>query len=267
MNRKFDILKGVEQQIVKAAEMYGGTKRSELKDNDFLFPETRSFPIVTPADVPHAINNFGRMGGNMSYDAFLHKLYNMCKRKGSDFVAALPDASKEKLGINKTKADNLTDIITTIMQPSDTNVNPEMSMDEHQQELYEMNLAAFKAIFHHVNRILKNIEDPDVMENLTEPWLQGKIAVAEDYISTIHDFLMYSEEVDDTLEAGDKSGLWDNIRKKRQREGKNYKPAKPGDKDRPDSKQWDKLTSKKKPKIGDVSRNVIPLCKTKEMMG
>jgi hypothetical protein len=92
---------------------------------------------------------------------------------------------------------------------------------------------------------------------LTESWLQGKISVAEDYLSTIHDFLMYTQESDDTLEAGEKPGLWENIRKKKQREGKSYKPAKPGDKDRPDSKQWDKLTSKKKPKIGDVDKNFI----------
>lgn len=81
---------------------YKGTKRSELKDSDFLFPETRSFPIVSPQDVKDAISNFGRMGGNMSYDTFLRKLYNMCKRKGPEFVAALPEASKEKLGIKKS---------------------------------------------------------------------------------------------------------------------------------------------------------------------
>jgi hypothetical protein len=42
-----------------------------------------------------------------------------------------------------------------------------------------------------------------------------------------------------------KTGLWDNIRKKKEREGKNYKPAKPGDDDRPDPKMWKKLTKKK----------------------
>ena len=38
----------------------------------------------------------------------------------------------------------------------------------------------------------------------------------------------------------DAAGLWDNIRKKKAREGKNYKPAKPGDKDRPSSEAWKK---------------------------
>jgi len=40
-------------------------------------------------------------------------------------------------------------------------------------------------------------------------------------------------------EAG-KTGLWDNIRKKKQRMGKNYRPAKPGSPDRPSKKAWEK---------------------------
>ena len=39
------------------------------------------------------------------------------------------------------------------------------------------------------------------------------------------------------------SGLWENIRKKKKRMGKNYKPAKPGSKDRPSKKAWDKAQS------------------------
>ena len=57
MDRTNDILNGIKTFMSESAEMYGGKKRSELKDSDFLFPETRSFPIVTPADVPDAINN------------------------------------------------------------------------------------------------------------------------------------------------------------------------------------------------------------------
>lgn len=39
------------------------------------------------------------------------------------------------------------------------------------------------------------------------------------------------------------SSLWENIRNKKKRMGKNYKPAKPGDKDRPQKKAWDKAKS------------------------
>ena len=42
----------------------------------------------------------------------------------------------------------------------------------------------------------------------------------------------YGDFGEDTEEV-DVSSLWENIRKKKEREGKNYRPAKPGDKDRP----------------------------------
>ena len=47
----------------------------------------------------------------------------------------------------------------------------------------------------------------------------------------------------DNTEGGSKPGLWDNIRKKKEREGKNYRPAKKGDKDRPDPDAWKKAQS------------------------
>ena len=49
------------------------------------------------------------------------------------------------------------------------------------------------------------------------------------------------EETEETAEA--KTGLWENIRKKKKRMGKNYKPAKPGSKDRPSKEAWKKAQS------------------------
>jgi hypothetical protein len=59
------------------------------------------------------------------------------------------------------------------------------------------------------------------------------------------------EEAEDEMvefldESEAKKGLWENIRDKKKREGKNYKPAKPGDKDRPDPKAWKKAQEPKK---------------------
>jgi hypothetical protein len=120
---------------------------------------------------------------------------------------------------------------------------PEMEMNEYKQEFLEMSLASLKAIAKHAMAILDHSDNETIRENLTESWLQGKIAITEDYMRTIHDFVMFSESDDDTTsEGGAKPGLWDNIRKKKEKEGKNYRPAKPGDKDRPDSEQWKKLT-------------------------
>tara|TARA_B100000287_G_scaffold434493_1_gene499097 strand:- start:1609 stop:3456 length:1848 start_codon:yes stop_codon:yes gene_type:complete len=41
------------------------------------------------------------------------------------------------------------------------------------------------------------------------------------------------------------ASLWENIRKKKKREGKDYKPAKPGDKDRPQKDAWDRAKGAK----------------------
>jgi len=46
-----------------------------------------------------------------------------------------------------------------------------------------------------------------------------------------------------------KPGLWENIRKKKEREGDDYKPAKRGDPDRPDPESW-KKAQKPKTKAG-----------------
>ena len=120
--------------------------------------------------------------------------------------------------------------------------SPQTELEEYKNDFLEMNIGSLRTIMQHAQNILDAMDDQSVKENLTESWLQGKIAITEDYMRTIHDFVKYVPSEDDNTFAGDKPGLWDNIRKKREREGENYKPAKRGDKDRPDSDQWKKLT-------------------------
>lgn len=125
------------------------------------------------------------------------------------------------------------------------NESPEMELMEYKYDFYQMSLGSIKSIAQHAQAIVDAVESESVKEGLTESWLQGKIAVTEDYMLTIHNFLMYGETETDTEgaeAAKNLPGLWENIRKKKEREGKKYRPAKPGDKDRPDSDQWKKLT-------------------------
>jgi hypothetical protein len=122
----------------------------------------------------------------------------------------------------------------------------EQEMMEYKKDFYDMSVGSLRAIATHAQEILNSLDNPAVSENLTESWLQGKIAITEDYMRTIHDFVMYVTEAADSTEAAKKPGLWENIRRKKERQGKNYKPAKPGDKGRPDPSQWNKLTKKKK---------------------
>ena len=120
-----------------------------------------------------------------------------------------------------------------------------MEMMEYKNDFFQMSLGSIKSIAQHAQAIVDAVESGAVKEALTESWLQGKIAVTEDYMLTIHNFLMYGKTETDTEgaeAAKNRPGLWENIRKKKERMGKKYKPAKPGDKDRPDPEQWKKLT-------------------------
>lgn len=122
----------------------------------------------------------------------------------------------------------------------------EQEMMEYKKDFYDMSVGSLMAIMSHAQKIIENLSNPQIAENLTESWLQGKIAITEDYMRTIHDFVMYVNQSDDNTEAANRPGLWENIRKKKEKMGKNYRPAKTGDKDRPDSKTWKKLTDKNK---------------------
>ena len=119
--------------------------------------------------------------------------------------------------------------------------DPESELVEYKEDFFEMSVGSLRAISTHATEILNSLENPRVKENLTESWLQGKIAITEDYMRTIHDFIMYVSEAADTILAADRPGLWENIRKKKEKMGKKYRPAKPGNPDRPDPKQWKKL--------------------------
>lgn len=144
--------------------------------------------------------------------------------------------------------DRIYDLLKNIQAGLENQVtdSPQAELSEYKNEFLEMNIGSLRAIMQHAQNILDAMDDPSVKENLTESWLQGKIAITEDYMRTIHDFVKYVPSEDDNSFAGDKPGLWENIRKKKEREGKNYKPAKKGDKDRPDPETWDKLTDDKK---------------------
>ena len=75
------------------------------------------------------------------------------------------------------------------------------------------------------------------------------------YIPAEAEYEDWGEETEDWDIAVAKPGLWENIRKKKEREGKNYKPAKKGDKDRPDPEAWKKAQNAFKyenPKTGEV---------------
>lgn len=181
---------------------------------------------------------------------------------------------------NEYQEDRLSLLSIDTPEETETEEEDEEENDEYKKSYYDMSVGSLKAIMHHAKNILDYLDSPMVKENLTAPHLQGMIAVAEDHLRSIHDFVMFVEIDDDdyeeteselkevpdkekkrkkvkisdlphyeyqykkypgvttTMGQGNRPGLWENIRKKKDREGKKYRPAKPGDKDRPDPEAW-----------------------------
>jgi len=102
--------------------------------------------------------------------------------------------------------------------------------------------------FHKDNLSLAKITACAVLVYGSQGWTEEISALNYDDLDVPTEEMYYDgyddepEEWYDLSEA--KNGLWDNIRKKKEREGKNYKPAKKGDKDRPDPDAWKKAQSK-----------------------
>jgi hypothetical protein len=81
----------------EAQTTFGGMKRDEVPAEDFA-GKARSFPIVTTADVSDAAASIGRAGpDNYSTDELKANIVKIAKRKGAEFVKALPQKWQDEL--------------------------------------------------------------------------------------------------------------------------------------------------------------------------
>lgn len=83
----------------------GGVDRDKLPASNFVFPDTRTFPVVIAKDVEDAVSSWGRYRGSHSFDEFKRRLTALAKRLG--FASALPKEwkkSEEELLLAAVKA-------------------------------------------------------------------------------------------------------------------------------------------------------------------
>jgi len=73
---------------------------------------------------------------------------------------------------------------------------------EYKEDFIKMNVGSLKTIMKSAEAILSSLDDQTVKNNLTASWLQGTIAITEDYMRTIHDFVKYVPSDDDKSIAG-----------------------------------------------------------------
>ena len=95
--------------------------------------------------------------------------------------------------------DEFLDFVTSNAQEVDLNA-PEMENEsaedellETKKDLYGMALASLASIKAHSDAILNSLNDLKVQNNLTETWMQGKLAVAEDYVVSVHNYVMFNK--------------------------------------------------------------------------
>ncbi len=85
-----------EIDLMVAAKKYGGIKRSDLKDEDFLYPGRR-FPLKSIQDVRNAISDYGRSNISDSYETFIHKLWDKAKSKGIE--SGVPESTRKQYNL------------------------------------------------------------------------------------------------------------------------------------------------------------------------
>jgi hypothetical protein len=87
------------------------------------------------------------------------------------------------------------------------------------------------------------MEEADFLYNFVAYGYTECLSENNFYIPQDDEYVDFGEETSEWDCAKEKPGLWENIRKKKEREGKKYKPAKRGDPDRPDPEAWKKAQS------------------------
>lgn len=99
-------MSAMKQQQVKrdfAPNVGGGVDRDKLKASDFVFGDTRTFPVVTAGDVSDAVSSWGHYKGPRSFEDFKRNLTALAHRKG--FEGSLPAAWKDgKKAMTSVKA-------------------------------------------------------------------------------------------------------------------------------------------------------------------
>lgn len=220
MSRFHDILNSITNSLTEAAQKNYQEKQqneSKIKDSQACYTMNDEDEEMEDEENDPMEMEIEKLEKEIELEVLKQKLAQIKQSKGQDFTE-VEDMEEE-----------------SVM----------MEMMEYKNDFFQMSLGSIKSIAQHAQAIVDAVEAGNIKEALTESWLQGKIAVTEDYMLTIHNFLMYGKTETDTEgaeAANNRPGLWENIRKKRERMGKKYKPAKPGDKDRPDPDQWKKLT-------------------------
>jgi hypothetical protein len=87
----------------------------------------------------------------------------------------------------------------------------EADSSDLQEEGYEMVLGQLAYVSDYSKDLLEKLRNQPDLATKLEPWVQSKITIIEDYISSIHNYITYSEQ-NDEIEMQDETGLFEGAR-------------------------------------------------------
>jgi hypothetical protein len=134
------------------------------------------------------------------------------KRMGKNYRPAKPGSKDRPTeeALKKAQADDYTnqdynwDGQTEFDQnqfiQEDPTLNEVEIMDDTDMEALEMSESQLSAIADKAEQLLEAMSDPEVADDILEPWIQNKLAILDDYMATIYDYIMYpskEEEMQD----------------------------------------------------------------------
>jgi len=73
----------------------------------------------------------------------------------------------------------------------DPTLNEVEIMDDTDMEALEMSESQLSAIADKAEQLLEAMSNPEVADDILEPWIQNKLAILDDYMATIYDYIMY----------------------------------------------------------------------------
>ena len=132
------------------------------------------------------------------------------KRMGKNYRPAKPGSpdrpSQEAL--KKAQADDYnnqdynwdgeTEFDQNQLTQEDPTLNEVETMDDRDMEAHEMSESQLSAIADKAEKILEAMSDPEVIDDILEPWVQNKLAIIDDYMATIYDYIMYPSTEEET---------------------------------------------------------------------
>jgi hypothetical protein len=132
------------------------------------------------------------------------------KKSVTDYTSkgSIDDVIHQWDGITLWEESDLLKLLPSLAQAEEVNDETESEIID---EGYEMALGQLAYVADYSKDLLNQLQNNPDLKIKLEPWVQSKITIIEDYLSSIHSYIMYSQE-SDTLEIENENELQAGMR-------------------------------------------------------